>query len=441
MREMQELSPITYFDSEKSIRLNCYADTFVYHKASGSVRNLVAMRFGGYPEQVKAMADVLRKGAGIEAVIENHNIILRAQHEAYKRSITHDGVYAEGTMVALDDETGELQEKEQIEVDNSKAKRKMYIFCDEGDTDSLFAELDKKTTIPLIPAFKDYILEECLKRKILIPLEVLSASVRFDAYMLEIQNDEKEIEDIVNEGLKTGRIIIPNAVPGGGFKNIRTVSQYLNMYSITIANRIRNSFNPLFDPAVEQICERQKRINGYLKKNAGYTLYPAQLAVAESLKRRLDKAKVGMVVAECGALSYFIGAETVAGFGVQFQNGGADFLVFQRTRSRDMVEMLVIGAAANAKDMAEEIDVVLKPQGMDSIQPLFECGVSMAIAFFNMRFSSSRTALRFCSSLICLAVMTISSSILISEYCFTQRLMAEREMPNSSASWDWVLPC
>lgn len=312
MREMQELSPITYFDAGKSIRLNCYADTFVYHKASGSVRNLVAMRFGGYPEQVKAMADVLRKGAGIEAVIENHNIILRAQHEAYKRSITHDGVYAEGTMVALDDETGELQEKEQIEVDNPTAKRKMYIFCDEGDTDSLFAELDKKTTIPLIHAFKDYILEECFKRKVLVPLEVLSASVRFDAYMFVVRNDESEMADIVNDGLKTGRISIPGAENGSGFENIGTVSQYLNRYGITIANRIRDSFNPLFDPAAEQICERLKRINGYLKKNAGYTLYPAQLAVAESLKRRLDKAKVGMVVAECGSGKTKIGSSALA---------------------------------------------------------------------------------------------------------------------------------
>lgn len=63
--------------------------------------NLVAMRFGGYPEQIRAMADVLRKGAGIETIIENHKIILHAQHKAYKRSITHDGIYAEGTKLCL----------------------------------------------------------------------------------------------------------------------------------------------------------------------------------------------------------------------------------------------------------------------------------------------------------------------------------------------------
>ena len=323
MREMCELSQITYSDADQGLRLSCYADTFVYHKASGSERNLVAMRFGGYPEQVKAMADVLRKGAGVEAVIENHNIILRAQHNAYKRSVTHDGIYAVGTMLALDDESGEMEEDEQMEVENPKTKRKMYIFCDEGDTDSLYVELDKKTSIPLIPEFKDYICEECFKQKILVQLEVLSASVHFDAYMLEVRNDEKEIEEIVNSGLKTGRISIPGAVPNSGFDNIFTVSQYLNKYGITIANRVRESFNPLFDPATEHICERLNEINGNLKKNVGYSLYPAQLAVAEALKRRLDRSKVGLVVAECGSGKTKIGSVALAAH----QNGKKCFNV------------------------------------------------------------------------------------------------------------------
>ena len=323
MREMNTLSPITYNDTVQGLRLSCYADTFVYHKASGSERNLVAMRFGGYPEQVRAMADALRKGAGVEAIVENHKIILRAQHNAYKRSVTHDGIYAEGTMLALDDESGEMEDEEQMEVENPKAKRKMYIFCDEGDTDSLYAELDKKSSIPLIPEFKDYILEECFKQKILVQLEVLSASVHFDAYMLEVRNDEKEIEDIVNQGLKTGRISIPGAVKNSGFENIATVSQYLNKYGITIANRIRESFNPLFDPSRETICDRIKRINGNLKKNVGYTLYPAQLAVAEAVKRRLDKSKVGLIVAECGSGKTKIGSVALSAH----QNGKKCFNV------------------------------------------------------------------------------------------------------------------
>ncbi len=320
---MCELSQITYNDAVNGLQLNCYADTLVYHKANSSERNLVAMRFGGYPEQVRAMTDVLRKGTGVQAVVENHKIILNAKESAYKRSVTHDGIYAEGTLFALDDESGEMKDEENVEVERPESKRKMYIFCDEGDTDSLFEELDKKTSIPLIPQFKDYILEKCMKRKILVPLEVLSSSIHFDAYMLEVRNDEKEIEDIVNAGLKSGRISIPGAIKNSGFENIGTVSQYLNTYGVTIASRIRESFNPLFDPSTETICNRLKVINGYLKKNVGYTLYSAQLAVAEALKRRLDKSKVGLVVAECGSGKTKIGSAALSAH----QNGKKCFNV------------------------------------------------------------------------------------------------------------------
>lgn len=309
---MTELSEVSYSDTKEKIRFTCYADTYVYHKVNARERNLVAMRFGGYPEQVRAMTDTLYDGVSVEAIVEKANIVLYAKNKKYKRCISHDGNYAEAVIQALDDDTYDLPNDEQVEVEKPEEKRKMYIYCEEGNTDSLYAELDKKTSIPLIPEFKDYILEECFKRGILVQLEVLSASVRFDAYMLEMRNDEKEMEDIVNKGLRTGRISIPNAVSKTGFEKIETVSQYLNKYGITIANRIRESFNPLFDPAKEDICDRIKRINGNLKKNVGYSLYPAQLAVAEAIKRRLDKSKVGLIVAECGSGKTKIGSVALA---------------------------------------------------------------------------------------------------------------------------------
>lgn len=54
-----------------------------------------------------------------------------------------------------------------------------------------------------------------------------------------------------------------------------------------------------------------------------------------------------------------------------------------------MMKMLVISTAVDAKDTAEDLDVMLKPQCVDSIQSLFKCGVNMAIAFFSIWFSSS----------------------------------------------------
>lgn len=68
IRELTELSPIIYHDDVNKICLECYADTLVYHKANSKERNLVAMRFGGYPEPVRGIADALNSNAGVETV-------------------------------------------------------------------------------------------------------------------------------------------------------------------------------------------------------------------------------------------------------------------------------------------------------------------------------------------------------------------------------------
>ena len=49
-----------YSDEERKINIQCYADTLVYHEVNKNERNLVAMRYGGYPEHVRAMADIMK---------------------------------------------------------------------------------------------------------------------------------------------------------------------------------------------------------------------------------------------------------------------------------------------------------------------------------------------------------------------------------------------
>jgi len=44
------------------------------------------------------------------------------------------------------------------------------------------------------------------------------------------------------------------------------------------------------------------------KQKAGYSLYDAQLAVAEAVKRQLDWKSIALIVAECGSGKTKIGA-------------------------------------------------------------------------------------------------------------------------------------
>ena len=171
-----KLIELGYYDPSAKIRLSAYADTVVLDPdKKGSV--ICAIRFGGYPEMVRAMADAIYGGATIEATQNGMVRKLQSKLKGYQRQITHDGVYAVATLMAADDaqEETSLQDEDGPEDDRQKGDeeaapqkptqpRKCYIFCPEGDRARLFEELDHKTAAPLIPAFQDYVLTSLQNR-------------------------------------------------------------------------------------------------------------------------------------------------------------------------------------------------------------------------------------------------------------------------------------
>ena len=62
MPEKSRLMPISYFNPKQAIRLSAYADTIVL-EPDGREQHLRAIRFGGYPEMVRAMSDAIYAGA------------------------------------------------------------------------------------------------------------------------------------------------------------------------------------------------------------------------------------------------------------------------------------------------------------------------------------------------------------------------------------------
>ena len=317
-----KLIELGYYDSSAKIRLSAYADTVVLDPGKkGSV--ICAIRFGGYPEMVRAMADAIYGGATIEATQNGMVRKLQSKLKGYQRQITHDGVYAVATLMAADDaqEETSLQDEDGPEDDRQKGDeeaapqkttqpRKCYIFCPEGDRARLFEELDHKTAAPLIPAFQDYVLTSLQNRGDLRQLEVVSQKERIDAWVLTLKPEDKNVVEVLEEGLKTGNIQIPSAVPGfsDGFEKVNNVTEYLNTFGVTVADRIRNQFMPLFDPASEPLSDEVLAINDFITQRAGYSLYDAQLAVAEAVKRQLDRKRAALIIAECGSGKTKIGS-------------------------------------------------------------------------------------------------------------------------------------
>lgn len=251
---------------------------------------ICAIRFGGYPEMVRAMADAIYGGATIEATQNDTVRLLQSSAKSYQRQMSHDGVYAVATLMASDDAQEESRQQdagEERTLEKSEQPRTCYIFCPEGDRTRLFEELDHKTAAPLIPAFQEYVLAALESRGDLRQLEVVSQKERIDAWVLRLSVGDQNVVEVLEEGLKAGLIQIPGAVPGApdGFDEVSNVTGYLNTFGVTVADRIRNQFMPLFDPASEPLSDEVLSINDFITQRAGYSLYDAQLAVAEAVKR------------------------------------------------------------------------------------------------------------------------------------------------------------
>ncbi len=305
------LIELSYYDPGAEVRLTAYADTLVLDERRGE-RTMTAIRFGGYPEMVNAMAAAIHGGAAIDAAIRDESIRFQCIRKGYTKQLAHDGVYATATMMA-NDEAQEAENPDNSENDDeekTEQPRTCYIFCPAGDRERLFEELDRKTAAPLIPSFREQILDALIADKSLRPMKVYALKSSMDAWALTLMPDDRNVVKTLEQGLKDGSIQIPGSGSDSsdGFEQVGTVTQYLNTFGVTVADRIRNQFEPLFDPASQPLSEEVLAVNDYIRSAAGYPLYDAQLAVAESVRRKLRKDKVAIIRAECGSGKTKIGA-------------------------------------------------------------------------------------------------------------------------------------
>ena len=312
-----KLMPVVYYNPAQVTRLTAYADTVVMERV-GNEAFLRGIRFGGYPESVQAISDAIYAGARIDVTINGKQYSLKSESKRYDRQVNRDGVYAEATILAKDDdqnakkdensEEGEEKKKEP-ETTTDLPPRKCIIFCPAGDRDRLYEEVDRKTAVPLIPEFRDYVLDEMEQRGILRRLIVVSIREKLDAWVMQCESEDKNIISVVEDGLAAGVIRIPGEVKNpDGFDGVKNVTGYLNTFGVTVAQRIRKQFQPLFDPATDPLSQEVLVINDYVRRRAGYPLYDPQLAVAEAVKRQLKKDKCAFIVAECGSGKTKIGS-------------------------------------------------------------------------------------------------------------------------------------
>ena len=237
----QKLMKVTYYDPKNNIRLTGYSDTVVWDDKGPPT--LMALRFGGYPEEVRGLADAIFVGITIEIESEQSTLTLKTLPRQYRREISHDGVYAEATLVVEDDgqlaDSGEQIEdemQEEVQTRQDLPPRNTYVFCAPGDRADLFRAVDQKTAVPLIPEFQDYVLGQLTQRNILRPLRVHSVSRKMEAWLLRCEEKDKNIVAVLKDGLRRGAIVIPGSTPGlSPLDELKSVTGYLNTCGVTVA--------------------------------------------------------------------------------------------------------------------------------------------------------------------------------------------------------------
>ena len=301
-------------ETQKLLKLSCKtAKTFIEVYAdmlAAAEKTICAARFAGEPEQVQAMMDCMGAGATI-CVGEDDSFMCKTKQD-YVKYITKNEKYAEGLFFLKDDplRTISLQEQEEEEK-TAEGKRNIYLFCRQKE--DLFAELNRKVTVPLLPEFEPYFMEELDKKGLIHEMTVFSPNVPFYGWYLTVSNDENELAEILNTGLKNGMIQIPGGIPKvtAIWNNISNFTAYLKNFGVQVAAKIKERFHPLYDPEKEPISQEVLSVNRHIMHSAGYSLFDAQLGTAESLKRQLERDKLALLIAECGSGKTKIGATSL----------------------------------------------------------------------------------------------------------------------------------
>ena len=235
----QKLMKVTYYDEKNSIRLTGYADTVVWDEKGKAT--LAALRFGGYPEEVRGLADAIYGGITIEIESEDGAMTLSTLAKQYRRVLSYDGVYAEATLIAEDDGQTAKNGEKKTEDDANAAlaepqteldlpPRNTYIFCTPGDKADLFRAVDQKTAVPLIPEFQDYVLSELTRRKILRPLRVKSISRKMEAWLLRCEEKDKNIVAVLEKRSHRHTWRGPRPLPAGQIGVCNGLSEHLRRY-------------------------------------------------------------------------------------------------------------------------------------------------------------------------------------------------------------------
>lgn len=183
----------------------------------------------------------------------------------------------------------------------------------------LFNYLKKNTGIPVIEEWIDYILLELFRRNRLISFH---KAINYPFTQTDFPSlysftfTEDDIVNIISNGLRNGELTINgkvNITPSQTLKNVTSLDTYMNIYSETLANKIKDTLQPIFVPEKDPYDKQLQKAFDFTEYHAGIHLYEPQKAVIQSSVRSLQNKDSVYVISETGSGKTAMGINIVFG--------------------------------------------------------------------------------------------------------------------------------
>ena len=202
---------VRYQDEAQKISLTGYADTLIMDRQQDK---LVGIRVGGYSEVVSGLAAAICGGGTVTVSAPDGSLLCTAERGRYCKTMSREGAYAVATIlwdqnVARKTGTGKEEHENEKEDDENRKKsssqpQEYYLLCAAGDRDALYREIDRASTIPMIPQFADYLIDELQARGILTRCMVYTAAEPFEAWRLTCTAEDSNITSALARELAEG---------------------------------------------------------------------------------------------------------------------------------------------------------------------------------------------------------------------------------------------
>lgn len=180
----------------------------------------------------------------------------------------------------------------------------------------IFDIIKEKTTIPVLDDWADYIVKEFFSRKLISACVFVKYNVNNDQteesivvnhsdykMILEIVFNSKTFKDIVTQGLKDNHISIDGTSDSVRSKveDINTIDEYIDNFGQILCDKVTNNFNPLFNPANEELSQEIKDRTAIAAAHSNIFSYTAQENAEEAITRSMEINKHTILSGACGS--------------------------------------------------------------------------------------------------------------------------------------------